>query len=90
MNIKQAKRLRYLICHLAQDLASANRKGGRGLQGRSHVQPLKTPLGRGAIQYKELLVEVMILLTLHTASEGSLSPEVLQLRAGNLQALLYS
>lgn len=90
MNIKQAKRLRYLVCHLAQDLASGNRKGGRKLQGSSQVLPLKMPLGRGASQYKELLVEVKMLPTLHAASEGSLSPGMLQLRAGDLQALLSS
>lgn len=47
MNIKQAKQLRYLVCHLAQVLASGNSKGGRRLQGSSHVLPLKMPPGRG-------------------------------------------
>lgn len=88
MNIKRAKRLRHLICHLAQALASGNREGGRRLQGSSHILPLKMPLGREAIQgipvqskefqsnprnpiqSKELLVEVKVLLTLHTAQRA--------------------
>lgn len=92
MNIKQGKRLRYLVCCLAQVLASRNSKGGDHKEAPMFCLS-KCLQGEGATQYEEdLPMEVgMPPDPPHCiyVSEGSLSSGMLQLRADRPQAFLH-